>query len=133
VHLYRAGWGDCPDWTSEDGEDLRGNRSSPGSFMSWHLILFLGRPCHFGRLCRVIVGLSGRRLASWQPLRSSVQLRFLRCLAKSWQSALGCGPWAERREIKNLIRPALAVAVYKNEPLTEDTLRLLYTMNYAKT
>jgi hypothetical protein len=36
------------------------------------------------------------------------------------------------REIKNLIRPALAVAAYKNELLTEDTLRLLYTMNHAK-
>ena len=36
------------------------------------------------------------------------------------------------REIKNLIGPALAIAAYKKQPLSEDIIRLVYSINHRR-
>ena len=36
------------------------------------------------------------------------------------------------REIKNLISTGLAIAAYKKQPLSEDILRLVYSLNFGK-
>jgi SpoVK/Ycf46/Vps4 family AAA+-type ATPase len=36
------------------------------------------------------------------------------------------------REIKNLVKPALAIAAYRKQPLTEAILKLVYSINYEK-
>jgi SpoVK/Ycf46/Vps4 family AAA+-type ATPase len=72
-----------------------------------------------------------KRASIWRNLLKSIK----QC--QGWEVSayerLGKDLELNGREIKNLIRPALAIAAYKNEPLTEATLRLLYTMNHDKT
>jgi AAA+ superfamily predicted ATPase len=71
-----------------------------------------------------------KRATIWRNLLKTVKT------CKNWDDAvyerLGKDLDLNGREIKNLIRPALAVAAYKNELLTEDALRLLYRMNHDK-
>lgn len=53
---------------------------------------------------------------------------------KSWKEdtfqRLGTDFQLNGREIKNLIKPALAIAAHNKIPLTEEVLRLVYRINY---
>lgn len=67
--------------------------------------------------------------------RGSIWRNFLQNLdeCRNWDPSvyerLGSELEVNGREIKNLIKPALAIAKYKKEPLTEDIFRLIYSLN----
>jgi SpoVK/Ycf46/Vps4 family AAA+-type ATPase len=69
-----------------------------------------------------------KRACIWRNLLG--QIRDCRDWDQATYDRLGQDFEINGREIKNLIKPALAIATYRKEPLTENVLRLVYSINY---
>lgn len=70
-----------------------------------------------------------RRAAIWKNLLSTVPD------CNDWEEGaferLGRDLDVNGREIKNLIRTSLAIAAYRQQPLSEEILRLVYSINHG--